>query len=74
MYCSGFFVAYRRTCHVWDVNDHLGLHNYSINAYGNTFWLLYMILVVRKPVLGDSDQVPHKPGCTVTEDGERLGI
>ena len=26
-------------------------------------------LVVRKPVFGVSDQVPHKPGCTTTEDG-----
>ena len=23
---------------------------------------------VRKPVFGDSDQVPHKPGWTITED------
>ena len=28
-----------------------------------------MSLVVRKPVLGVSDQVPHWPGCTATEDG-----
>ena len=27
---------------------------------------------MRKPVLGVSDQVPHTPGCTVTEDGEWL--
>ena len=27
-----------------------------------------MSLVVRKPVFGVSDQVPHKPGCTATED------
>ena len=26
-------------------------------------------LVVRKPVVGVSDQVSHKPGCTVTENG-----
>ena len=25
--------------------------------------------VNRKPVLGVSDQVRHKPGCTFTEDG-----
>ena len=31
-------------------------------------------LVVRKPVFGVSDQVPHKPGCTATEDGSRLEI
>ena len=31
-------------------------------------------LVVRKPVVGVSDQVPHKPGCTATEDGKRLEI
>ena len=30
---------------------------------------LHTSLVVRKPVLGVSDQVPHKPGCTATEDG-----
>ena len=30
---------------------------------------MYMSLVVRKPVFGVSDQVPHKPGCTATEDG-----
>ena len=28
-----------------------------------------MILVVRKPVFGVSDQVRHKPGCTATGDG-----
>ena len=28
-----------------------------------------MSLVIRKPVVGVSDQVPHKPGCTATEDG-----
>ena len=28
-----------------------------------------MNLVVRKPVLGVSDQVRYKLGCTVTEDG-----
>ena len=27
-----------------------------------------MSLVVRKPVFGVSDQVPHKPGCATTED------
>ena len=29
---------------------------------------------VRKPVFRISDQVGHKPGCTVTEDGKRLEI
>ena len=28
----------------------------------------HMSLVVRNPVFGVSDQVPHKPGCTTTED------
>ena len=40
-------------------------------------WLIihhYMSLVVRKPVLGVSDQVRHKLGCAVTEDGKRLEI
>ena len=26
-------------------------------------------LVLRKLVFGVSDQAPHKPGCTATEDG-----
>ena len=26
-------------------------------------------LFVKKPVFGVSDQVQHRPGCTVTEDG-----
>ena len=30
--------------------------------------ILYMSLVVRKPVFGVSDQVRHKPGCTATEN------
>ena len=29
---------------------------------------------MRKPDLGVSDQVPHKPGCIATEDGQRLEI
>ena len=33
-----------------------------------------MSLVVRKQVFEVSDQVPHKPGCAVTEDGLRLEI
>ena len=33
-----------------------------------------MSLVVRKPVFGVSDQVPHKPGCAFTEDDLRLVI
>ena len=28
-----------------------------------------MSLVLRKPVFGVSDQVPHKPGCTTTQHG-----
>ena len=34
----------------------------------------YMSLVLRKPVVGVSDQVRHKPACTATEDGQRLEI
>ena len=32
------------------------------------FILLYMSLVLRKPVFGVSDKVRHKSGCTATED------
>ena len=35
---------------------------------------LYMSLVVRKLVFGVSDRIRHKPGCTATEDGQRLEI
>ena len=34
----------------------------------------YTSLVVRKQVFGVSDQVRQKPGCTATEDGQRLEI
>ena len=34
----------------------------------------YMSRDLRKPVFGVSDQVPHKPDCTTTEDGESLEI
>ena len=30
---------------------------------------IHMSLVLRKPVFGVSDQVPHKPGCTASENG-----
>ena len=29
---------------------------------------------MRKPVFGVPDQVRHRPGCTATEDGEKLEI
>ena len=44
-----------------------------INSH-DQYHAVYLSLVVRKPVFGVSDQVPHKPGCTVTGDGERLEI
>ena len=34
------------------------------NGYGDS-----MSRVMRNPVLGVSDQVRHKPGCTTTEEG-----
>ena len=33
-----------------------------------------MSCVARKPVVGVSDHVRHKPGCTATEDDEMLEI
>ena len=33
-----------------------------------------MSLVVRKPVFGVSNQVPHIQGCTITKDDKRLEI
>ena len=51
--------------------------NHIINpspVEAETEFLSHMSLVVRKPVFGFSDQVRHKPGCTATEDGQRLNI
>ena len=42
---------------------------WSFTAYISTRSHKGMSLVVRKPVLGFSDQVPHKPGSTTTRDG-----
>ena len=39
------------------------------NQWSHGYDLEYVSLVVRKPDFGVSDQVPHKPGCTATEDG-----
>ena len=38
------------------------------NVYPCKYTLYYMSRDVRKPVFGVSDQVPHKPGWTITED------
>ena len=38
------------------------------------FVLHYNSLVVRKPVFGIFDQIPHKRGCTTTEDRWTLEI
>ena len=38
------------------------------------YHLYYMSLIVRKPVFRVSDQVPHKPVCTATEDDYMLEI
>ena len=35
---------------------------------------MYMDLDVRKPVLGDSDQVIHKPACSATETSYKTEI
>ena len=35
---------------------------------------VHLSLVVRKAVVGVSDEVRYKPGCTATEDGQRLEI
>ena len=49
------------------MKEHSISHSYSIEIYD-------MSLVLRKLVFGVSDQVQHKPGCTATEDGQRLEI
>ena len=40
----------------------------EIPKFSGKIGLLYLSLVVRKPVFGVSDQVRHKLGCTTTED------
>ena len=41
--------------------------NLAVSRLKNAMYSLSLVL--RKPVFGVSDQVRHKPGCTVTEDG-----
>ena len=40
----------------------------SLSFDCTAFRAIHMSLVLRKPVFGVSDQVPHKPGCTTTKD------
>ena len=40
----------------------------------NSYTFGYMSLVLRKPVVGVSDQIRHKSGCNATQDGLRLEI
>ena len=46
----------------------------AIYRKSNQLFLTYLSLVVRKPVFRVSDDVGHKPGCTVTEHGSGLEI
>ena len=46
----------------------------ALKRYSATSIELKMSLVVRKPAFGVSDMVPHKLGCTASEDGWRLEI
>ena len=52
----------------------LFLHSHQYPSYLICSTEVDMSLVMRKPVFGVSDQVRHKPGCTFTEDGERLEV
>ena len=45
------------------------LHVSSMEELIPNLHVIDMSLVLRKPVFGVTDQVRHKPGCTVTEDG-----
>ena len=54
---------FRRISACWSLTDSF-MYIYMINC-----GMKIMSLVLRKPVLGVSDQVRHKPGCTATEDG-----
>ena len=65
--CKGVLIT--RTC----FHDALVLMSVSVLP-SPSVRLDDMSLVVRKRVFGVSDQVPHKPGCTATEDGQRLEI
>ena len=50
----------------WELNRKFG-HSSLLFPQENLF-NPYLSFVVRKLVFGVSDQVPHKPGCTSTED------
>ena len=47
---------------------------WGCSGLSELFSLNNLSLVVRKPVFRVFNQVPHKPGCTATEDGLGLEI
>ena len=49
--------------------DLVVLLGFTFTALQQIKVVLNMSPVVRKPVFGVSDQAPHKPGCTATQDG-----
>ena len=48
--------------------------NGVLQLFQYSFGMNKMVLVVRKPVFGVSDQVRRKPCCTATRDCKRLEI
>ena len=64
---SEIFKPLAISCTVWFVSDLVGNpeDRFSQNV-------AHMSRVTRKSIFGVSNQVPHKPGCTATEDGYRL--
>ena len=58
-----------------DQFSHLSMTLSGLTAMNNlSLDVIDISLVVRKPVFWVSDLVPHKPGCTATEDGWTLEI
>ena len=65
---TGHFLSYNShsTPTVRAVAVSTGFGSAGTWRFGKHSLRLYMSLVVRKPVFGVSDQVPHKPVCTAT--------
>ena len=65
--CSSFFTMSSVSLRIVCVGPSTGAM--LKDTFVASFYKIQMSLVVRKPVLGIFEQVPHKPGCTAIEDG-----
>ena len=56
------------------LHDTITYNSFNLQLIRMTDSNKYMSFVSRNPIFGVSDQVRHKPGCTATDNGQRLEI